>query len=282
MYRPGDDLLTDLNSDDERTRMRAMLRRATFDKAADDYDQWRGGYPNDVVEAIVNCSRIGPESRVLEIACGTGQLSVPLAERGVELVAVELGPHLAAFARKNLSRFSKASVETGSFESWPLPPEPFDAVVVANAFHWLEPELRFTKSAQALRQAGCLTIGHAHHVRGGTPGFFEEAQSFYLKWGLSDDPFFQPPTPADAPIMYPEFDGRSEYGSVERRRFEIPRHHTAESYVGWLRTDSMVATLDQESREGFLSDIGQLIMTRYDGVVSRNFLYEVITARKVA
>ncbi len=281
MYRPGDDLLTDLTSDDERTRRRALLRKESFDKAADDYDQWRGGYPDDVVEAIVACSRIGPESRVLEIACGTGQLSVPLAALGMDLVAVELGHHLAALARRNLSRFPKASVKRSSFESWPLPLEPFDAVVVANAFHWLDPELRFAKSAQALRLGGCLTVGHAHHVRGGTAGFVEEAQRFYIKWGLSDDPFFQPPTPAGAPIMYPEFDGRPEFGSVERRRFEIPRHHTAQSYVGWLRTDSMVATLDEESREGFLSDIGQLITTRYDGVVSRNFLYEVITARKV-
>jgi SAM-dependent methyltransferase len=259
-----------------------MPSKESFDKAADDYNRWRGGYPDEVVEAILTCSRVGPKSKVLEIACGTGQLSVPLAEHGVELVAVELGRHLADFARQNLSTFSKATVETSSFEEWALPPESFDAVVVANAFHWLEPELRFTKSAQALRLGGHLTIGNAHHVRGGTPGFFEEVQPYYIKWGLSDDPFFQPPTPADAPIMYPELDGRSEYSSVERRRFEIPRRHTAESYVGWLRTDSMVATLDKESRQGFLSDIGQLITTRYDCLVSRNFLYEVVTAEKVA
>jgi len=257
-------------------------RRGSFDEAAENYNQWRTGYPDEVVQDVMVSSRVTSGSRVLEIACGTGQLSVPLCEHGVELVAVELGPHLAALARKNLSRFPKARVEISAFEDWPLPPDPFDVVVVANAFHWLEPEIRFTKSAQALKPGGYLTIGNAHHVRGGTPGFFEDAQRYYIKWGLSDDPFFRPPAAVDAPIMYPELEARLEFGAVQRHRFEIPRQHSTESYIGWLRTDSMIATLDRDAREGFLRDISQLMNTRYHGAVSRNFLYEVVTAKKVS
>ena len=220
-------------------------RRESFDEAAEDYNRWRAGYPDEVVEAILVWGHIESGSRVLEIGCGTGQLSVPLADYGVELVAIERGPNLAALAQLNLARFPKAQVENRSFEEWPLSAEPFDAVVVANAFHWLDPEVRFSKSARALRLGGNLTVAHAHHVQGGTPGFFEETQRYYMKWGLSDDPFFQLPTPSGAPVMYPELDDRPELGPISRNRFEVPRLHTAESYVGWLKTDSLIATRPQ-------------------------------------
>ena len=46
----------------------------------------------EVVDDVASSVRLDTGCRVLEIGCGTGQLSVPLALRGVELVAVELGP----------------------------------------------------------------------------------------------------------------------------------------------------------------------------------------------
>jgi SAM-dependent methyltransferase len=257
-------------------------RKASFDAVAADYDRYRAGYPEEVVACIVASAHLREGSRALEIGCGTGQLSVPLAERGVDLVALDRGPHLAAVATRNLARFPRAHVEVAAFEDWPLPREPFNAVVCANAFHWLDPEVRFSKSAQALEPGGFLTIVHPHHVAGGTAGFFEDTQPCYTRWGLSDDPHFQLPTATTAPFVYPELGSRGEYGAVRRERLEIARAYTAESYVGLLKTDSMVAMLDPESRQGFLHDIGQLIESEYQGNVCRNFLYEVVTAQRVA
>src|SRR6516164_3855626 len=109
------------------------------------------------------------------------------------------------------------------------------------------------KSARALRPGGSLTIVHAHHVRGGTPGFFEDTQPYYLKRGLSDDPLFQPTAPADAPVMYPELEAQPGFRSVRRHRHEIPQRHTAMSYTGWLKTDSLILSLDDQARTGFLN-----------------------------
>jgi SAM-dependent methyltransferase len=254
-------------------------RRESFDGAAADYARYRAPYPDEVVGDVLHSSGIRAGTRVLEIGCGTGQLSVPLARAGAELVAVDLGASLARIARASLCPYPSARVEVSAFEDWPLPDMPFDAVVSASAFHWLDPHVRFAKSARALRRGGALTIVHAHHVRGGTPGFLEDTQPYYLKWGLSDDPFFQPPVPADAHVMYPELDAQPGFRSVRRRRFEIPRQHTTESYVGWLRTDSLILSLDDQARAGFLNDIAALIDGKYDGSVARNFVYEVITAR---
>jgi len=258
----------------------SVRRRDSFDSVADLYDRYRSPYPEEVVDDVITSSHLRDGSRVLEIGCGTGQLSVPLAQHGVELVAVELGQNLATHARRNLEPFPSARVEVSSFEDWPLPSQKFDAVVSASAFHWLDPKVRFSKSAEALRAEGYLTIVHAHHVKGGTPGFFADTQPSYIKWGLSDDPFFEPTAPADAPDMYPELEQLPEFTSVERHPFEVPRSLSTASYIGWLNTDSLVLSLDDESRRGFLRDIEGLIESKYHGTAARNFVYEVISAQR--
>jgi SAM-dependent methyltransferase len=259
---------------------RPTRRRESFDLVAEDYDLYCPPHPREVVDAIVALSHLHEGSSVLEIGCGTGQLSVPLARLGVHLVAVELGPHLAALARHHLEQFPNAQVDVSSFEQWPLPSEKFDAVLAAKVFHWLDPAVRFSKSAAALRPGGSLTILHVHHVQGGTPGFFADTQPFYIKWGLSKDPFFEPTTPESAPTTYPELDQLPEFRAVERHRYEIPRSYSTAEYIGSLRTDSLISSLNDESRRGFLQDIEHLIESTYGGEVARNFVYEVVTAQR--
>ncbi|MBV9281092.1 MAG: class I SAM-dependent methyltransferase, partial [Chloroflexi bacterium] len=129
---------------------RLQLRR-TFDQAAELYDRARPGYPRELFDDLTELAGIGPGCRVLEIGCGTGQATVPLAERGCQIVAVELGADMAAVARRNLARFASVTVVVSAFEDWPLPAGPFDAVVSATAFHWIDPAVRVTKAADALR-----------------------------------------------------------------------------------------------------------------------------------
>jgi SAM-dependent methyltransferase len=256
--------------------------RECFDAAASDYARYRSSYPDEVVEDLFSSSGLRPGSRVLEVGCGTGQLTAPLAQHGTDLVAIELGPNLATIARRNLAGFPQVRVEISGFEEWPLPAAAFDAVVFASSLHWIDPSVRFTKPARALKAGGVLIVIHVHHVKGGTPGFFGDTQPIYRRWGLSHDPFFEPPASADAPLMYPELEDRLEFGEVRRHRFEIPRRHTTESYVGGLKTDSLVLTLDLQRRQAFLSDIQELVATKYGGDVSRNFVYDLIVAERGA
>jgi len=255
-------------------------RRESFDLVAEYYNAYRATYPQEVVDNVIALSNLRNGSRVLEIGCGTGQLSVPLAQHGIDLLAIEPGPHLAALARQNLEQFPNVQVEVSSFEAWPLPSQKFDAVVSASAFHWLDPDLRCSKSAEALHPGGCLTIVHVHHVRGGTPGFFADTQPYYMKWGLSNDLSFQPPAPDKVSTMYPELEQLPEFRSVERRYFEVPMSYSTTTYIGQLNTDSLVNSLDDESRRGFLHDIHHLIESKYNGEVVRNWVYEVIVSQR--
>jgi SAM-dependent methyltransferase len=153
--------------------------RQVFTEDAELYDRARPGYPPVSIDELTEIAGLRPGCRVLEIGCGTGQITAPLAERGCRIVAVELGAELAAVARRNLGRFPSVEVVTAVFEDWALPPEPFDLVVSAIAFHWIDPAVRVGKAAEALRLGGALATIATHHVAGGSAAFFVEAQDCY-------------------------------------------------------------------------------------------------------
>ena len=80
-------------------------RRATFNEAADGYDAARPIASPEVFDDLVERAGLAPGARVLEIGCGTGQATLPLAERGFSMLAVELGANLAEVARRKLAAF---------------------------------------------------------------------------------------------------------------------------------------------------------------------------------
>jgi protein-L-isoaspartate O-methyltransferase len=130
--------------------------RLTFDEDAERYERAGPTYPSALFDDLAALACIGPTCRVLEIGCGTGQATASLAERGCTIVCVELGPRMAAVARRKLARFGSVQVEVAAFEDWPLPSRPFDTVVAATAFHWIQPAVRVGKCADALRAGGAL------------------------------------------------------------------------------------------------------------------------------
>jgi SAM-dependent methyltransferase len=129
------------------------------------HDAWPP-FPEAVFDTIVEHTGLRPGARILEIGSGTGRATLALAERDFSIVALEPAPNLAAEARRRLDRFPRVSIEESFFEAWPLPAEPFDAVVSAQAFHWLDPPVAAPKTAKALSREGRIALvwRRAHHV----------------------------------------------------------------------------------------------------------------------
>lgn len=151
-------------------------RRTLFDQVAEVYDEVRPTYPTALIDDLAEAADLGPGVRILEIGCGTGELTVALAERRASVIALELGTRLADLARRKLARHRNVEVIHSAFEAWPLPPEPFDLVVSATAFHWLDRTIRVPRCAAALRPGGLLAVIDTHHIAGGTARFFRESQ----------------------------------------------------------------------------------------------------------
>ena len=90
-----------------------------FDEVADEYDRHRPTYPDELIDRACEAAGIGPGAPVLEIGCGTGQLTRSLLERGLRVTAVEPGERLIAQARVQLDgagdlQFVNARLEDAS------------------------------------------------------------------------------------------------------------------------------------------------------------------------
>ncbi len=141
----------------EQQRAWRRSRRVLFDTAAEDYDGVRQGYPDEIVRFMVATAGAAAGDPVLEVGCGTGQLTRRLAPTGVALTAIDLGPSLVALARRNLAGAGVRFVVT-PFEEFAAPDASFGLVVSATAFHWIDPDVGWAKAARLLRPGGWLAL----------------------------------------------------------------------------------------------------------------------------
>jgi SAM-dependent methyltransferase len=126
-----------------------------FGSVADAYERGRPEYPPAVVGAIAAELGLAPHAAVLDLAAGTGKLTRSLIAAGMEVVAVE--PQ-AALREKLAARVGADRVREGVAEAIPLPGGSFDAVTVADAFHWFDQEAALAEIRRVLRTGGGLAV----------------------------------------------------------------------------------------------------------------------------
>ena len=129
-----------------------------FDEIAAEYDRHRPAYPDELVDQACQVAGIGSGDHVLEVGCGSGQLTRGLAARGLHVTALEPGTSLLALARQNLAGAGEVEFVNAQFEDALLPREQFQAVFSASAFHWVDPEVGWQKAADVLVPGGTLAL----------------------------------------------------------------------------------------------------------------------------
>jgi SAM-dependent methyltransferase len=255
-----------------------MTLRETFEEVPGLYDRVRPGYPEALYDDLARLAGLRPGSRVLELGCGTGQATVPLARRGFEVVAVELGAGLAEVARRKLAAFPAVQVVNAAFEAWPLPAEPFDAVFAATSFHWIDPAVRVSKSAEALRPGGALAVVSTHHVAGGDERFFADAQRCYERWDPETPGGVRLPAAADVPEDREEVEASGRFGRMAFRRYERELTYTAREYRDLLLSYSGHRAMEADAQHALLSCITKLIDERYGGQIAKRYMNELAVA----
>jgi ubiquinone/menaquinone biosynthesis C-methylase UbiE len=144
-------------SESGRERDKRHHQRTLFDGIAERYEAFRPSYPAHVVEFVATTAGLGPAAEVLEVGCGTGQLTERLARSGFRVTAIDIGPSLVAAARRRLAG-AGVSFHVTSFEAMAAADASFGLVISSAAFHWIDPEVAFTKSARLLRPGGWLAL----------------------------------------------------------------------------------------------------------------------------
>ncbi|MHB8434626.1 MAG: class I SAM-dependent methyltransferase [Acidimicrobiales bacterium] len=128
---------------------------AGFEKASHEYDRGRPGYPPDCVDWIVHTALLGPGKTVVDLAAGTGKLTVELLGSGAEVIAVE---PLGEMRARLVGRVPHIRVVDGMAERTGLANETADAVTVAQAFHWFANDEALAEIQRILKPRGILFL----------------------------------------------------------------------------------------------------------------------------
>jgi SAM-dependent methyltransferase len=126
-----------------------------FERAGDDYERGRPGYPKAAVACLAESLGLGPGRVALDLAAGTGKLTRALATTGAELVAVE---PVAGMRRALEAALPSVRALKGTAEAIPLDDSSVDAVLVAQAFHWFDVPAAAAEIYRVLRPGGGLGV----------------------------------------------------------------------------------------------------------------------------
>ncbi|MBH1933642.1 class I SAM-dependent methyltransferase [Streptomyces sp. AV19] len=136
-------------------------RRVVFGEAAEQYDAARPGYPDQLVDEVLHFAG-SDRIDALEVGAGTGKATLAFAARpGISLTCLEPDPRMAAVLTRNCTRHPHVTIRQGDFETWSASddrPRPFDLILSAQAWHWIDPEARWTLAKKHLRPGGTLAL----------------------------------------------------------------------------------------------------------------------------
>jgi SAM-dependent methyltransferase len=246
--------------------------RTTFDQASDLYQRARPDYPEVLFDRLFAETGLAPGARLLEIGCATGKATLPLARRGFAMTCVEPGPALAAAARRNLAEFDQVDVIEARFEDWVSTGAPFELIVAATAWHWIDPEVRYVKAADLLQPGGFLAFWEAGHVfpHGGDP-FFEELQEIYEEIGEGLPPGATLPRPGQLPDRRDEIEASARFEVVDVAQFDWEVVYDADGYIDLLDTFSGHIAMAEGERAHLYGEIRARLAARPDGRLRRGW-----------
>jgi 2-polyprenyl-3-methyl-5-hydroxy-6-metoxy-1,4-benzoquinol methylase len=113
-------------------------------------------------EAFISRLNLPSGTRVLDVACGTGNLAIPLARQGCTVTGVDIAPNLLVQARERAAAEHLTAIfDEGDAEQLPYPDATFDAVVTMfGAMFAPRPELVAQELARVLKPGGTLAMAN--------------------------------------------------------------------------------------------------------------------------
>ena len=245
-------------------------QRLVFGEVAELYDRARAGYPDPAIDDVISFTGPdGPRLRALEVGAGTGKATVAFAARGLEIVALEPSAAMAAVARRNCQPFPGVRVETASFEDWPAAVGGFGLVFSAQAWHWVAPEVRYRKAAEALCPGGTLAL-FWNRVRWRGEPWRDDLEDLYRR--LAPDLYARRPAfpgltprPEDGHRVG-EMRGTGLFRDEAERTYPWPATFTADSFIDLLQSQSDHRLLAEDSRAELFGAIREIIAS-YGGEI---------------
>lgn len=221
-------------------RTTAHERSLSFGSQAAAYERGRPSYPPEAVDWLLASDSSWTALDVLDLGAGTGKLTTRLVERGLNVIAVDPIPEMLEVLR---SAMPGISAMLGTAEQIPLPDDSVDAVLVAQAWHWFDPERAVPEVARVLRPGGRL--GLLWNIRDERLGWVKD---FGMIVGREQDRV----TAANLPAPFTD---------VQTREVEWTSYLTRDALIDYVASRSYCITSPAEVRDRTIERVRELLTT---------------------
>jgi SAM-dependent methyltransferase len=218
-----------------------------FALAPEAYERGRPMYPFEAVRRLVREAGIRPDSRVLDLAAGTGKLTRLLAQLGADVVAVE---PVDAMRDRLAEMLPSVTALGGTAEAIPLEESSVDAVTVGQAFHWFDGDAALAEIHRVLRPGKRLAL--IWNVKDESVDWVAQLSEIIEA--------YRGRAPRVALGAWKEAFERTElFSPVERARFSFVHQVDEETLVARVVSISFIAALAPRVREAVLAQVQELV-----------------------
>lgn len=224
--------------------MLGAMENTKFHGKAQAYAAARPGYPKEVMRYIA--SLMPSDAVVADIGAGTGKFTVPLAQAGFEVLAVEPDADMRGELAVQTAAYRRVTVIDGSASHTGLSDHSVDAITCAQALHWFDHD-EFLAECRRISRGGtfllvsvynstsfdsAMTIGHDGDPSGAADG------------AASGDPAHQPDPlacdRADMGVSARHFKETTAefFRHPQIREFPNPIHYTRDSWREYMDSHS--------------------------------------------
>jgi ubiquinone/menaquinone biosynthesis C-methylase UbiE len=252
-----------------------------FSGTAGYYARFRPAYPEELLRALVDRAH-GVEKGLVDLGCGTGELSIPLSQHFPTVLAVDADPEMISAAREKARSLGVDNIRwmVSRAEDVELREASCNLITAGASFHWMD------RAVMAPRCYGALTAEGAIAVLGTNSAPWEPTE-----------PWHEPVVAVIRKWLGDRRRAGSQHYAVQQKHedflvpagfrlehLEFPVRHTwtSDSYLGFLFSTSYAGiNVLGDHREGFERDVREaLLRCSPNGVLTETIPFYVIIGTK--
>jgi SAM-dependent methyltransferase len=246
-----------------------LVRALVFGRAALEYDRVRPGYPPALVDDALAYAGPFTTAGVVDVGAGTGRATLAFADRGARVTAVEPDARMAAVLADRADGLP-VTVHVGPFEAF-VPAAPFDLLICAQAWHWIDEATRWDLAADAVRPGGAVAL-FWNADRPADPRDADVLRAAHQRH--APDLWREDPPAIESTLDWTEMAGQPRLVDYGNRLYRWQRALPVADYLALLATTSAYLMVDDAVRSALFEDI----LGRLDG----ELVFDVDTELHVA
>lgn len=242
-----------------------------FQSAAPYYAQFRPGYPEALFDHLAQSFGLGREHRVLDLGCGTGQLTLRLAARAGHVVALDPDPAMLEQAQFLMAEAGLRNITLLRARAEDLPGRaqgPFQLATLGRSFHWMERDAVLARLHGLVAPGGGIAIIFDDDLGGAANTHWKEVVQAVIRRHTgprrrAGSGFFTPPAERHEDVL-----ARGPFTLLPVWERQIRRSWTADQVIGWcLSTSYCSPAVLGGQRAAFEQDMKKsLLLTDNSGI----------------